>query len=113
MHAAMRPELETIVAADEEARSRLSSAEERARRDTLAVREEVERRIAERGQTAEAALETELAAIRGEGERAANELRAREESYRDAVAAAAASRLEEAARRFAQIVVDGPPEGTR
>ena len=36
----MRPELEAVVAADEEARSRLSSAEERAKRDVTAVRAE-------------------------------------------------------------------------
>ena len=106
----MRPELEAVVAADEEARSRLSSAEERAKRDVTAVRAEVERQIAGRKQSSEADLERELVAIRAEGERAVSELQARETAYRETVAAAAAGRLAEAAQLFARIVLEGPPE---
>jgi TolA-binding protein len=113
MQIRMRPELEAIVAADEEARSRLSSAEERARRDVTAVREEVERQIAGRREASAAALESELAAIRTEGERAVRELQAREEAYRQAVAAASDVRLEDAAQLFARIVLEGPPEAKR
>ena len=103
----MRNELEAIVAADEEARSRVSFAEERAKRDAAAVREQVEQQIDERKRASEAAMESELAAVGEEGERAVAELRARESSYRQAVSGAAAANLEEAARLYARIVLEG------
>ena len=109
----MRAELEAVVAADEEGRSRLSSADERAGRDVAAVREEVERQMTDRRRDAEAALESELAAIRAEGDAAVAALHAREAAYRKTVAEAASARLEPAARIYARIVLEGPPEAKR
>jgi vacuolar-type H+-ATPase subunit H len=113
MQSVMRAELEAIVAADEEAWSRVSSADERAGRAVAAAREEVERQIADRKQNSEEVLDRELAAIRAEGEAAVGELRARGTAYGQTVAAAAAARLEEAARLYTRVVVDGPPEAKR
>jgi vacuolar-type H+-ATPase subunit H len=108
----MRAELEAVVAADEEARSRVSSAEERARRDVAAVREEVERQVADRRRAAEAALESELAAIRDEGDTAVAALHAREAAYRKTVTDGAAARVDAAAQLYARIVLEGPPEAS-
>lgn len=100
----MIPELEAIVAADEESRARLSFAEQRRERDVAAARAQHERSAGDLQRESCDALETEIAAIREESDREIAKLRRSHDRYLAALAETGERQLERAAELYAQIV---------
>lgn len=100
----MHPDLAAIVAADEECRSRVTLAEERRERDLAAARAERDAVIARRAAAAREALESELKAIRADGDARLRELRDKQQGYLAALAAAGEKRFEEAVQIYLRII---------
>jgi hypothetical protein len=77
----MHPDLEAVIAADEEGRARIATAE--ARRDAALrdVRRDSDAALAARRSAAEAAVAAEIAAITREGEQRESEARRRNDEY--------------------------------
>lgn len=107
----MKPDLETLICADEEARARVDAAREDARRRLEAARSERDRHLEERRAHAEAMLVGEVGAIRAEGEKLVQERRRRREELLRMQRAEADGRLERATQAYEQILRDGPPRG--
>jgi hypothetical protein len=97
-------ELEAIIAADEESRARLAFAEEKRGRDVAAARGEHDRAAEERRRSSCDELDTELAAIRDETDRELANLRESRQLSLAALAGAGERQLERAAELYAQIV---------
>lgn len=100
----MHPELEAIVAADEECRSRVTLAEERRDRQHSAARAESDRALAKRTAAAQNALDAELAGIRAEGEARLRELQENQARYLASLAQAGERGLADAVDLYLRIV---------
>lgn len=107
----MTPELEAIVAADEEARARLEAARRSAEARVAAVRAEVARDRRERALARAAGLQENLAAIAAETDRQVDLRKSRRIEYLAGIKESARERLSEAAEAFERIVRDGPGGG--
>ena len=103
----MNEELERVVAADEEARARVSFAESRGAREVSAAAEERDRILGDRRKNLEAQLERELREIAEAGDREIAAARAAHEQDREALTGAGTRELERAARLWARIVREG------
>lgn len=97
-------DLEAIIAADEESRARLAFTEEKRDRDVAAARGEHDRAAEEGRRTSCDELDSELAAIRDETDGELAKLRQSQQRYLDALAEAGERQLEHAAELYAQIV---------
>jgi hypothetical protein len=105
----MHPDLEAIVAADEEARSRVSLAEQRQERAVTAARNERDASLAAREAQARSALEHELEVIRAEGDARLADLRRQQEAFRATLAHAAEQKFDDAVALFLRIVCEVAP----
>lgn len=105
----MHPDLELIVSADEEARARVTLAEQRHERDVTAARTERDDAIAARRKEATDALEGELQVIRGEGDARVAELQRQQEQFRDALSEAGKRTFDEAVALYLRIVCEVRP----
>jgi hypothetical protein len=106
----MNADLESIVAVDEEARSRLTSVEKRLQHELEAARAQRDRAQEQRLTAARDALDHEIAAIDAAGEAELGRLRDQHAAHLRLVREAAEGELERAAERFADIIRNGPPE---
>jgi vacuolar-type H+-ATPase subunit H len=102
----MHPDLETIVAADEEARSRVAFAEERRQREVSAARAERDASIAARKKAATDALENELQVIRAEGDSRIETPRKQQDQYLASLAAAGELRSNDGVALFLRTVCE-------
>lgn len=105
--------LEHILSVDEECRSRVAFAEKQIARAIAEARAERDRAIESRANAAAAALQAELDAIREEGEKRIAERRTALAGYLDRLAAAGEQNLEAAARLYAAIIrgeTEGEPQ---
>ena len=100
----MHPDLEAVVAADEEGRARLATAEQRRDAALTAARNESEAAVAGRRAAALAMLNDEIGAIRRDGDARAAEARARNAEYLRLLAAAGEDAIEEAVGQYTRIV---------
>jgi DNA anti-recombination protein RmuC len=100
----MHSDLEAIVAADEEARSRIQLAETSRDRDLDAARAARDAAVEARRNAAQEALDHELRTIRDEGDRRLAELRAQQQAFLAAVSAAAETKFDEAVAAYVRIV---------
>lgn len=100
----MHPDLEAIVATDEECRSRLTLAESRRERDGIAASTTRDASIEKRRAAAANAVEQELAAIRSEGDTHLAEMRERQKQYLATLAKSAEERFAEAVELYVAIV---------
>jgi DNA anti-recombination protein RmuC len=100
----MHPDLESVIAADEECRSRLTLAESRRDRDIAAARAKRDATIDRRRADAVAALERELAAIRAEGDKRLGDLGEQQKTYLAKLAAIGDERFAEAVKKYLAIV---------
>lgn len=100
----MHPDLDAIVAADEECRSRVKLAEQRRERDLASARAARDAAIARRTGAAHDTLDSELQAIRAEGEARFDEARNKQAQYLTALAEAGERKLEEAVQIYLRIV---------
>ena len=103
----MDPNLEAIVAADEECRARVDAAELACRSRIDAARRDAAERGGARLRALQAAVEAEERAIGREADRAIAERRALRATYLEAKRQAAEGVLIEAAQFFERIVLDG------
>lgn len=104
----MEPGLEQLVAADEEARARLSFAEKLAERAVASARAERKAADEDRKAAALKALEDELLAIREEGEGETGAARQAHERYLQTLRSEGERQLEKAAGLYASIVRGDP-----
>ena len=104
----MHADLERIVSADEEARSRVELAEQRRERELTAERAARDAAIDGRRREAQEALERELQAIRSEGDAQVAALQRRQEQYLAALTAAGERRFDEAVTLYRRIVCEVP-----
>lgn len=102
----MHPDLEVIVSADEEARSRVARAEERRGRDVLAARTARDAAIAAELKDASDALDREIAVIRAVGDARVAELQRQQEQYRSSLAAAGDRKFEDAVALILRMVCE-------
>jgi vacuolar-type H+-ATPase subunit H len=102
----MHPDLEAIVAADEEARSRVAFAEERRDREVSAARADRDASIAARKKAASDALENELQVIRAEGDSRIETLRRQQDQYLASLAAAGELRFDDGVALFLRTVCE-------
>jgi hypothetical protein len=105
----MHSDLELIVSADEEARARVSLAEQRHEREVTAARSECDTAVAARRKEATDALERELQAIREDGDTRVAELQRQEEQFRATLAAAGERKFDEAVALYLRIVCEVAP----
>lgn len=105
----MHSDLELIVSADEEARARVTLAEQRYQREVTAARTERDDAIAARRKDATDALERELQVIRGDGDARVTELQRQQEQFRGALAAAGDSKFDAAVALYLRIVCEVRP----
>lgn len=105
----MHPDLEAIVSADEEARSRIALAEERREREVAGASARRDAAIEARRKEAAGALERELQAIRAEGDARLAELQRRQEQYLAALADVGERRLDDAVALYLRIVREVAP----
>jgi thioesterase domain-containing protein len=103
----MHPDLETIIAADEEARARVSLAEERRGRELAAAGAAGDADIERRRAAAREALDRELDAIARDGEARLAALREQQQAYLLRLAAAGDARFAEAVAIYRRTVVEG------
>lgn len=106
----MTADLEKILLADEECRTRLAFAQKQLARALEDARAERQKLIEARQTAAAAALGREVAAIREEGEKQIAARRSALDAYLARLAAAGVEQLESAARTYAQIIA-GDSEG--
>ena len=102
----MHPDLELIVSADEEARARLSEAEQRHEREVSAARGERNASIGARRKAASDALDRELQTIRADADARIASLRQQQEQYRAALAAAGEQKFDDAVALYQRIVCE-------
>jgi len=100
----MRSELEEIIAADEECRSRVAFTQELKARSVEEARVGRQKAIDEQRLGAEAALDDEIALLRAEGESTVGQKRIEAEHYRRRVAEEGERILERAANVYAGII---------
>ncbi|HUK34698.1 MAG TPA: hypothetical protein VLV86_12335 [Vicinamibacterales bacterium] len=100
----MHRDLEAVVAADEECRSRLTLAESRRERDIAAARATCDAAIEQRRAAAIASLEQELAAIRAGGDARVAEVRQKQTAYLAALAKRGEDQFDLAVQRYLSIV---------
>jgi vacuolar-type H+-ATPase subunit H len=100
-------ELESILAADEEARARVKFAEARRRREVEAARAECDRLLREREDAMQAELAAEISRIRETGEQELAAARRSHEQFLSALQRTGEQELERAARLWAHIVAYG------
>jgi hypothetical protein len=100
----MHLDLDAIVAADEEARSRVTVAEQRHERDAAAARAARDAAITARSAAASESLDSELEAIRAEGDARLERLRSEQSQYLATLAEAGERNLDEAVRQYLRIV---------
>lgn len=105
----MHPDLESILAADEEARLRVTAAEKAARERVERARAEATAHFDRRRHESEAALERETVAILAAADREAAEVCRRRAEHSQVHAAAADASLDAAAEIYAAILASGPP----
>jgi len=101
-------DLERIVSADEEARSRVALAEQRRERELTAERAARDAAVETRRREAQEALERELQAIRSEGDVQVAALRRQQEEYLAALTIVGERRFEEAVALYRRIVCEVP-----
>ena len=104
----MHADLESIVSADEEARSRVALAEQRRERELTAERASRDAALDARRREAQDALERELQAIRSEGDGQVAALQRQQEEYLATLSAAGARRFDEAVALYRRIVCEVP-----
>lgn len=104
----MHADLEKIVSADEEARSRVALAEQRRERELTAERAARDAAIDGRRRDAQEALERELQAIRSEGDALIATLQRQQEQYLLTLTAAGERRFDEAVALYRRIVCEVP-----
>lgn len=102
----MHIDLEAIVSADEEARSRVAMAEEARDRDLSAARAARDSDIAGRRRETQDAFDRELRAIRDEGQARVAELQKQQAAYLLTLAEAGEQRFEEAVAVYLRIVCE-------
>jgi hypothetical protein len=101
-------DLERIVSADEEARSRVALAEQRQERELTAERAARDAAIEARRRDVQDALDRELQAIRSEGDAHVAELRRQHQQYLATLTAAGERRFDEAVALYRRIVCEVP-----
>ena len=101
----MHPDLEAIVAADEEGRARVSTAEQRRNSTLDAVRNACDASIEARRAAALDALNAEIARIEAGGRSAVDEARKRNQEYLRLLAAAGERAFEDAVDHYTAIVL--------
>ena len=101
----MHPDLEAIVAADEEGRARVHTAEERRDSTLAATRNECDAALVSRRAAAIAAVNDEVSAIEREGDARAAEARQRNEAYLRLLATAGEHAFDEAVEQYTRIVL--------
>ena len=104
----MTPDLEAIVAADEEARARVEAAQTAAQARVQAATEACERDRQERHQAFQKATDHEERRIQEAADRAVADRQANRLRYRETRRRAAEEALAHAARVYAQTVINGP-----
>ncbi|HEX6642665.1 MAG TPA: hypothetical protein VF215_16215 [Thermoanaerobaculia bacterium] len=104
----MHADLERIVSADEEARSRVALAEQRRERELTAERAARDAAIEARRREVQDALDRELQAIRSEGDAHVAELRRQHQQYLATLTAAGERRFDEAVALYRRIVCEVP-----
>jgi hypothetical protein len=105
----MYQDLEAIVAADEESRSRMTLAEARRDRDLSTARAKRDSELEKRRSAARAALDSELQAIRSDGDVRLHDLREQQKHYLAALAETGEQKFAEAVQLYSKIVYQ--PEG--
>ncbi|HLJ73455.1 MAG TPA: hypothetical protein VKU62_02635 [Thermoanaerobaculia bacterium] len=100
----MHPDLEAIVAADEECRSRVTLADSRRERDVSAARAKRDASIETRRAAALEALKRELAAIRSEGDQRLVEIREQQKVYLESLAKNGEAKFAAAVDKYLSIV---------
>jgi vacuolar-type H+-ATPase subunit H len=104
----MNPDLEAIVAADEEARARVEAAEATAQASVQAATDARERHRQERHEALQKATDEEERQIREAADRAVADRQAIRSRYRETRRLAAEGALAQAADLYAQVVMNGP-----
>jgi vacuolar-type H+-ATPase subunit H len=99
-------DLERIVSADEEARSRVALAEQRRERELTTGRTGRDASIEARRREAHEALDRELQAIRSEGDARVDELRRQQEQYLTTLTASGERRFDEAVALYRRVVCE-------
>jgi len=102
----MHPDLEAIVSADEEARSRVALAEGRRERDVLAARTAHDATIAAELKEASDALDREIQAIRADGDTRTGGLKKQQEQYLASLAAAGERKFDDAVALVLRMVCE-------
>ena len=102
----MHADLERIVSADEEARSRVALAEQRRERELTTERTARDASIEARRREAHEALERQLQAIRSEGDARVAALRRQQEQYQAMLSAAGDRRFDEAVALYRRLVCE-------
>lgn len=101
----MHPDLESVVAADEEARARVANAERRQESALAAARVECDAAVASRRAEAAAQLDGEIHAITREGEARAAEARTRNADYLRLLGEAGDRAFDQAVEQYTRIVL--------
>ena len=102
----MHPDLEVLVSADEEARSRVALAEQRRERELTAARGARDAALAARRQEATDALERELRTIAEAGDAREAELERQQKQYLDSLDEAGRRNFEDAVALYLRIVCE-------
>lgn len=102
----MHPDLELIVSADEEARARVTLAEQRHEAEVTTARAERDASIDARRRAASEALERELRIIREEGNGRVAELQRQQAQYLMTLAEAGERKFDEAVALYLRIVCE-------
>lgn len=100
----MHPDLEAIVAADEECRSRVTLAEQRRDRELAAARAERDAAIAKWSAAAREALDGELQSIRSEGDARLRQLQDKQALVLSDLAKTGEQKFDEAVQLYLRIV---------
>lgn len=104
----MHADLERIVSADEEGRSRVALAERRRQHELTAERAARDAAVDARRREVQEALDQELQAIRSEGDVRVAALQHQQEQYLATLAAAGERRFDEAVALYRRIVSEVP-----
>lgn len=102
----MHPDLELIVSADEEARARVTLAEQRSEKEVAAARVSRDAAIEARRTEALDALERELQRIRADGDARVAALQEQQQEYLRSLAEAGDRKLDEAVAVYQRIVCE-------
>jgi hypothetical protein len=105
----VHPDLEAIVSADEEARSRVALEEQRRTRELAAARSERDAGIESRRREVAEALERDLRMIAEDGDARIAQMQRQQAQFLAALAATGERRLEEAVALFLSLVGEVRP----